>query len=1579
MTFSVTVGAPKALEVAIEPTVAVYLNDTRSFPKSGKAVNAVSKVTWQSEGTLPPGVAFNPQTGAYIGKATEVGTYPGITVTATDSEGRQASASFAFKVTWQDSMTTGNPVRRTIREGVWSRTEGILPAKALAPLSFEVMNGAATHGMTLEATTGSFSGVLSEGTYAIPMRVTDSLGRKADFTLEIKTVGPLALSAPSATQFNQHFAKTVTFTTSNAVGTPSYSLEGTLPPGLSFDASSGTISGTPTEMGTWTGLAVTATDFSGASARTATFSMTVSARLPLSVSPVASTSAIANKPFSLTPKAVNPVGTVTWSMSGTLPPGLSVDPVKGTLSGTPTTLGTYSGIQFVATDSLGAVAHTSTFSISVITNGQPIGLTVYGLTGKVGYPFATRAPAVTNNVGDVTFQSLDVDASGLSLDTQTGIVSGTVSTPSTIPLNVYVTDSSNRLTSRMLTIEILDRLKVVSPEYADLTVNANANAIVSTPSNAIGAVTWSLEGTLPVGLTFSSSNGLIYGKPTQLGEFRGIYVSATDSLGDVGRSEEITIVVHDSGILPTVTVTAPSSLVAGTAYSIQPVVTDGKYGDIYEANIALPDGLSLDPATGRIFGTPTDSSPGIYENLTVTLTTVNGITVQSNPVTLKVAYRNYFNFQTLAQSSRRNVAFTSAHPQLAIGAPGTIGTVGTVTFAKSGTWPATLDLDPQTGVVTGTLSTGGSWTIIATDAITSRTFSFTYNAMELSVKASSVTQLAGSPVSTPPPTVTHSSGSVSYSLVGTLPAGLTFNPSNGTISGVMPSSAVNGLQIVATDDFGSAASNLFSLLPSIVDPTQFSLTGKVGVEPMATVISDAVRIYGINAPAPVTVSSGADFRICAGAGTGCSDWIASGTAATVEWGEWLQVRTTASPAFLTSVTKTLAVSGISSDFIVTTRAGDTTPKPFTFVDRVSLEPSVTISSNIVRIYDITDPAPVSISGGAEFRICQDSLGADCGSWSASGSISNLQYLQLRTSSPSQYSTTGTATVDVGGVTYDWKLTTRPTEATPIPFAFDARTQVEPSTEVLSAPVRIYGNTDPAEVSISGAGDFRICTATAVATCGEWISTGSITANQFLQLRTQAPAGWEASSHLTVTVGTGSATWSVTTRAQTTLSGFGFASVTNAELNQPYKTDWVKVSGLAAPTSLSVSGAASYRVCEAVNPAPTAVCEAKSFTSYSTSIPDGTWVQGQIYSNGAYYNWTTNGSINIGGVIGAWSVTTRLKDAIPDPFGFASVTNAELNRPYYTDWVRITGLSDPAGLSVSGSASYRICEAVNPAPTATCEAKSFTTTATTIPDGTWVQGQIYSNGAYYNWRTDGSIIIGEVVGAWSVTTRSKDAIPDPFSFASVTNAELNQPYKTDWIRITGLSDPAGLSVSGSASYRVCEAVNPAPTATCETKLFTTTATTIPDGTWVQGQIYSNGFYNNWRTDGSIIIGEVVGAWSVTTRSKDSTPDPFSFASVVNAERNTPYDTDWVRITGLSDPAGLSVSGSASYRVCDATYEDPQSVCGSKLFTTSSTNIQNNTWIQSRIYSNGTFYNWKVEGAVNIGGVIAPWSVTTKLSP
>ncbi len=125
---------------------------------------------------------------------------------------------------------------------------------------------------------------------------------------------------------------------------------------------------------------------------------------------------------------------VTYSYSGQLPPGLSLNSSTGIISGNPSQLGS-STIQLTGTNSTGtssAVMLTITIQ-SAASNppaiSWPVGATS-SYTAYVGTAFASEAPTNSNVVDAAVFSIQAGLPAGLSIDTNTGIVSGTATVTS---------------------------------------------------------------------------------------------------------------------------------------------------------------------------------------------------------------------------------------------------------------------------------------------------------------------------------------------------------------------------------------------------------------------------------------------------------------------------------------------------------------------------------------------------------------------------------------------------------------------------------------------------------------------------------------------------------------------------------------------------------------------------------------------------------------------------------------------------------------------------------------------------------------------------------------------------------------------------------------------------------------------------------------------------------------------------------------------------------------------------------------------------------------------------------------------
>jgi hypothetical protein len=222
-------------------------------------------------------------------------------------------------------------------------------------------------------TGGVISGTpTTAGTSTPTIKVTDSAAATATAALGITIAAASALavtstSLPGAT-VNVPYSTLLTATG----GTPGYTwaiTAGSLPSGMSLASGTGIISGQCAAAGT-SSFTVQVTDAASATA-SASVSITVSAGLTFTTTTLPA--GTAGAAYTGTLAAAGGTTPYTWGIaSGTIPPGLTLDPVLGIVTGTPTTPGSYV-LTFTVTDSAGATATSAqiTIAISLGSGGLP--------------------------------------------------------------------------------------------------------------------------------------------------------------------------------------------------------------------------------------------------------------------------------------------------------------------------------------------------------------------------------------------------------------------------------------------------------------------------------------------------------------------------------------------------------------------------------------------------------------------------------------------------------------------------------------------------------------------------------------------------------------------------------------------------------------------------------------------------------------------------------------------------------------------------------------------------------------------------------------------------------------------------------------------------------------------------------------------------------------------------------------------------------------------------------------------------------------------------------------------------------
>jgi uncharacterized delta-60 repeat protein/uncharacterized repeat protein (TIGR01451 family) len=334
----------------------------------------------------------------------------------------------------------------------------------------------------------------------------------------------------------------ITNNTPSSSGAPvvSYSISPALPTGLSFNTSTGVISGTPTVLSPAADYTVTATNTGGSTQ--ATVNITVN-DVPPSALTYSTNPAIYTKGTAITNNTPSSGGgaVVSYSVLPSLPAGLSLDPGTGIISGIPTAVAAATDYTVTATNSGGFTP----VKVNITVKDVPPA----GLNYSANPAVYTRTVTITNNTPSnsggavVSYSILPALPGGLSLSTSTGVISGAPAVLS--PATNYTVTATNSGGSTTATVNIT--VNDVAPSVLIYSTNPatytkNTTITNNTPTSTGGpVVSYSISPALPAGLSFSTSTGVISGTPTAVSAATDYTVTAINSGGFTTVTVNITV------------------------------------------------------------------------------------------------------------------------------------------------------------------------------------------------------------------------------------------------------------------------------------------------------------------------------------------------------------------------------------------------------------------------------------------------------------------------------------------------------------------------------------------------------------------------------------------------------------------------------------------------------------------------------------------------------------------------------------------------------------------------------------------------------------------------------------------------------------------------------------------------------------------------------------------------------------------------------------------------------------------------------------------------------------------------------
>ncbi|MEE3084157.1 MAG: putative Ig domain-containing protein, partial [Candidatus Thermoplasmatota archaeon] len=391
----------------------------------------------------------------------------------------------------------------------------------------------------------------------------------------------------------------------------SWAINASLPAGLTFETSNGTIWGTPTELWNTTAYVVWANNSGGSSV--AYLNITVIDQLPTSLTYTPENVTMVRDETStdlpLVPTLTGPGEITSWAINGSLPSGLSFGTTNGTIWGVPLVNMTTTTYTVWANNTGGSLS--ATINITVLEPAVMLDYNPENMTLIRGVQMATLFPSVSGGNASSWAISPDLPA---GLNFSDGVISGTPTVNMTLSMFTVWANTSGGSASHTVNITILEPSGNLSYSPENITLTRGVAMSNLHPTYSGGVVeNWSIHPALPDGLNFS--NGIISGTATVNLTTSMYTVYANNSGGSAAATINITVLEPVVDLLY-----SPDNLTLMRGTTMSPLHPTVSGGNVSEWSLVgtLPNGLSF--SNGVFSGTPlvnmTQTQYLVYANTT---------------------------------------------------------------------------------------------------------------------------------------------------------------------------------------------------------------------------------------------------------------------------------------------------------------------------------------------------------------------------------------------------------------------------------------------------------------------------------------------------------------------------------------------------------------------------------------------------------------------------------------------------------------------------------------------------------------------------------------------------------------------------------------------------------------------------------------------------------------------------------------------------------------------------------------------------------------------------------------------------